>query len=618
LCGIAGFAGPGSVDDLAAMTAALAYRGPDDDGSMVLGDRRVHFGHRRLAVIDVEGGKQPMWSADKKACIVFNGEIYNHAELRAELAARGRRFLSDHSDTEVLLNGYLEWGTDLLPRLNGMFAFCIYDAERQRLVLARDRFGEKPLFYSLVKGGIAFASELRALTSHPSVPRALCDVGLQKFFAYGFFPAPHTLFAGCLKLPAGGVMTYDLTTDRHEASTYWRFALRPDESLARRSVDELGDELQHLLGAAVDRRLASDVPLGVFLSGGIDSSLIAALVARRTKELSAFTVGFQDASFDETAYAEQVARHLGIPHRVERLQTDSLAATCDEVLRRFDEPLCDPSMTPTFILAKFVRRHVTVALTGDGGDELFAGYDPFKALNRAALYKQVVPGFAHPVLRLMAERLPASTRNMAFDYKVRRALRGVGYPPALWNPVWLGPLEPEELKDLFRAPLPAAELYREAIKLWDQCATDTLVDRTLEFYTRLYLPEQILVKADRSSMLNSLETRAVFLDNDLADFVSRLPHALKFRGGETKFLLKHVARRLLPAAIVDRPKKGFGIPLVSMLRSLPETPPSGVAIPGIRPQTVETLWTEHRRGLKDHRLFIWSWLSLQRNFAIAL
>ena len=597
------------------MTDALVHRGPDGHGYHIDEEARIFLGHRRLAIIDIGGGAQPMWNEDQTVGVVFNGEIYNHVELRRLLEDRGHRFHSDHSDTEVLVHGYEEWGTELPLRLNGMFAFAIWDKAQSRLFLARDRFGEKPLFYARGPHFLAFASELSSLLRHPRVDTET-DVGsLQKLFGYGFFPASRTPYKGVAKLPGGHWLLLDLRSDRVTLRRYWKFSLQPDASLLERGEEDLADELDSLLTQAVKRRLISDVPIGLFLSGGVDSSavLAAATNLRDPAQIRTFTVGFNEASFDETEYARRVAGMLGTQHEVRKLDLDQARDVIPKLLARMSEPLGDSSLLPTYLLSEFTRRHVTVALSGDGADELFAGYDPFHALQPAAAYSALVPGPLHQIVRKLASRLPVSTRNMSLDFKLKRTLNGLSYSPKLWNPVWLGPLSPPEIGRIFGQEIKAEELYEEAIELWDSAPHLNLVEKTMEFYTTFYLQDGILTKVDRASMLHSLETRAVFLDNDLVEFAGRLPTSLKYRNGKGKYLLKKVLSRRLPADIVDRPKKGFGIPLALWLREVPkQIPLNGIA--GIDTGEIAELWRDHRSGHANNAIALWVWLSLQAGF----
>jgi asparagine synthase (glutamine-hydrolysing) len=612
MCGIAGFWGAGDQAVITAMTDALAHRGPDGYGYHVDEDSRIFLGHRRLAIIDIGGGAQPMWNEDQTVGVVFNGEIYNHVELRRLLEDRGHRFQSDHSDTEVLVHGYEEWGTELPLRLNGMFAFAIWDKARSRLFLARDRFGEKPLFYTKAPHLFAFASELSSLQRHPQVDTTLDVRSLQKLFGYGFFPGSRTPYRSISKLPGGHWLLLDLKSDSVTLRRYWKFSLQPDAALLERDEEDLADELDGLLTQAVKRRLISDVPIGLFLSGGIDSSavLAAATHLMDPSQIRTFTVGFNEASFDETDYARRVAGILGTQHEVRKLDLDQARDVIPKLLNQMSEPLGDSSLLPTYLLSEFTRRHVTVALSGDGADELFAGYDPFHALKPAAAYSALVPGPVHQIVRKLASHLPVSTRNMSLDFKLKRTLNGLSYGSRLWNPVWLGPLSPPEIGRVFGQEIRAEELYEEAVELWDGAPHLNLVEKTMEFYTTFYLQDGILTKVDRASMLNSLETRAVFLDNDLVEFAGRLPTSLKYRNGKGKYLLKKVLSRRLPADIVDRPKKGFGIPLALWLREVPkQIPLNGIA--GIDTGEVAELWRTHRSGRANNAIALWVWLSLQ-------
>ena len=605
MCGIAGFVGRGDRADLARMTQAIAHRGPDADGLWSEESTGVHLGHRRLSIVDLAGGAQPMWTSDEKIGVVFNGEIYNHADLRDQLRARGCVFRTDHSDTEVLLHAYREWGDDFVARLNGMWAFAIYDRPAARLFISRDRFGKKPLYWFREAGTFAFASELTALLAHPSCHRSVSQAAQKKFFAYALIPAPHSILERVWKLPAGHNLVFDLREQEPRVAKYWDFILEP--SAPAKNDDALADELLALIEAATKRRLMSDVPLGVFLSGGIDSSLITALAARHVTAgaLRTFSIGFTEASFDELSWANKVAGLLGTNHQTEVLDLDKALEVLPRIFGKLDEPQGDGSLLPTWLLSRFTRRHVTVALGGDGGDELFAGYDPFLALRKAELYSKLVPRPLHIAVRLLAARLPVSHANISLDFKIKRTLRGLSHPAALWNPVWLGALEGNEIADLFGTPCPPEELYSEAIEAWESCPQRDVVDRTLQFYTKIYLQDGILAKVDRATMMNSLEARAPLLDIEVADFARRLPHEYKLRGGATKYLLKKAAARVLPAEIIHRKKKGFGSPIGPWFRS-------GRLAPQSAEPFVQARLAAHRAGKSDDRLFLWCQLMLDQ------
>ena len=614
MCGITGFVGSGNEQNLRSMSDALVHRGPDGAGVFVERAKGVFLAHRRLAIIDIAGGEQPMWNEDGQIGVVFNGEIYNHLDLRCELARKGHTFKSDHSDTEVLVHGYEEWGSDLPLRLNGMFAFAIYDRARQKLFFARDRFGKKPLYYTVRPGFFGFASELTALLRHPRVERTIDERALRKYFAYGFIPAPNSLYRNVSKLPGGHRMTYDIASGAVLESEYWRFSIEPHQTIPHRPVEVWGEELRALLSKAVKRRLMSDVPFGVFLSGGIDSSAVLAFATRHvpSKQLNTFSVGFHEESFDESRYAKRVATLFETNHHHELLNLDKAEELIPEVISRLDEPMGDSSLLPTYLLSRFARKRVTMALGGDGGDELFAGYDPFKALSAATWYRRLVPEWMHQALRSAADAMPTSERNLSLEFKIKRGLRGVSYPQSAWNPAWLGPLEPRELQEMFRTPVSADDIFEEAIAAWNNSGADNAVDKTLEFYSRFYLQDNILTKVDRASMMVSLEVRAPFLDNDVVEFARKIPHQYKYRNGCTKYLLKKALGGVLPDDIINRRKKGFGVPLTRWLKYFDE-PAIALNAPQPDADWVGRMWREHKAGRSDHRLFLWCWIVLQNH-----
>jgi asparagine synthase (glutamine-hydrolysing) len=596
------------------MARRVAHRGPDGTGLLEDDASGVHFAHQRLAVLDLDGGYQPMRAADGAFTIIFNGEIYNFAELRTELEALGAHFQSSHSDTEVLLHGWRQWGCELLHKLNGMWAFALHDRSRRRLVLARDHFGKKPLYYHHGRGVFAFASELSALAAHPGVPRQRSDVAIQKLFAYGFIPAPHSLLREVSKLPAGHWLQLDLHNLTVEKRRWWRYEPEPDPSLCSRPTDDLVDELIAILGRAVARRLVADVPVGLFLSGGVDSSTVSALAVRQAAlhRPQSFSIAFDDPSFDEGPYSRGVAQFLGTDHHVETCSADAMRESLPELLSRLDEPLADSSLLPTFLLCRHARRRVTVAIGGDGADELLAGYDPFRALRFARLYRGSVPAALHQALSALAARVPVSHRYMSLDFKVKRTLRGVGSPPRLWLPMWMAPLQPCEISELLATPIDPEALFSEAIDAWERSKGADDVERTTCFYVDLYLQDGILAKVDRASMLNSLEVRSPFLDIEFADFARRLPSALKLRRGVGKWLLKRAAERLLPRWVTRRRKQGFALPVGRWFKT-GELPQPGHAGPSSRYFLARL--EEHRMGRADNRLYLWSQLVLDEHAA---
>ncbi|MDY6991149.1 MAG: asparagine synthase (glutamine-hydrolyzing), partial [Pseudomonadota bacterium] len=452
MCGIAGFIGQGNLTVLQGMLAQLVHRGPDAEGFWCDTAWGVFLGHRRLAIIDLHDGKQPMWTQDGNLGVIFNGEIYNHQALRQQLEQQGYRFFTDHSDTEVLLQGYRAWGKDLLNKLNGMWAFALYDKARQVIWCSRDRFGKKPFFYTYQHNSFIFASELNALCQHPLLKPQLSLLALKKYFAYGYIPAPHSIYQQIYKLPAGHCLYYHLDSQKLHIEQYWDFVLEPFEQRPQDPETQWGEQLLALLEQAVQRRLVADVPVGIFLSGGVDSSAIAALASKHVaaEHLNTFSVGFSEADFDESRYAQQVAQHLATQHHLQTLSLETSKALLPQLAHRLDEPMGDSSLLPTYLLCRHARQTVTVALGGDGGDELFAGYDPFRALRWAQYYQRLIPKPLHQGIKMLLAYLPVSHRNMSLDFKLKRTLLGLSYPPRLWCPVWMGSLGPQALEALFQ------------------------------------------------------------------------------------------------------------------------------------------------------------------------
>ncbi|MGH6894459.1 MAG: asparagine synthase (glutamine-hydrolyzing), partial [Dongiaceae bacterium] len=525
----------------------------------------------------------------------------------------GRPFHSDHSDTEVILQAYLAWGIEEMHRrFNGMWAFALYDLDRRRLLLSRDRFGEKPLYYTDQNGTFAFASEVTALARHPRIALGPGVLSIQKYFAYGFVPGSGSIYDRVSKLPAGCWMTIDLPSGARTLKQYWSFQLEPDQGAEAEDVGAYVEELRARMKHAVAIRLAADVPVGVLLSGGIDSSAIVHFAAASsTQPVRTFSIGFDEPSFDETPSAARVASHYGTQHVVDHLTLAQASAIVPEMLARLDEPIADSSLVACYLLFRHVRRHLPVVLSGDGGDELFAGYETFKGLRWAKLYDALVPAPLRSSLSVVAGLLPVSHRYMSLDFKIKRMLSGLREPPPLWNPAWIGPFAPRELAEMLAKPAPAEEVYADAIAAWN--ATDgDLIDRTLQFYTRLYLTDDILVKSDRTAMMHSVEARAPFLDLDVVDLARRIPSRLKLRHGQTKFVLKAALKGLLPDWVLERKKQGFGVPVGRWLAEgglrLEPRPDN---LYSISRAALDRLLSEHKSASADHRFALWAQLVLQ-------
>lgn len=614
MCGIVGLVGYGDEALIRRMSDALSHRGPDGEGYYVDSVKRVYLGHRRLAVLDITSGLQPMWNQDRSIGVIFNGEIYNHLELRNQLTRLGHRFTSDHSDTEVLVHGYREWGESLPIKLNGMFSFAVIDKVSNTLFLARDRFGEKPLFYSASNGQFAFASELGPLLVSSVLPEISLDrTAIKKYLAYGLFPGSVTPYQGIKKLPGGYLMSVDLITGVCTQRDYWRFRIEPTQRRITARVErDLAAELRDLLECAVRNRMESDVPLGVFLSGGMDSSAILSFAARYVEPgaLQAFTIGFMESSFDETPYASTVAKHVDCRHRVEICSLESARNRLESLQKEMGEPLGDPSILPTALLCDFARKHVTVALSGDGGDELFFGYDPFKAVKPGKLYFDWVPSGIKELVRRLVDVLPVGNANMALDFKLKRTLRGLSYAPSYWAPVWMGALDSRELDELFQEKTDIEEVYSDAIEVWRSCASENELDRLAEFFTCFYLSDGVLTKVDRMSMRVGLEVRAPFLDQHVVEFARRLPTNLKFRHGQGKYLLKKALEGILPQSILNRRKKGFGIPLAKWIGDF-EIPNTVARKLNLNIPYLDNMFEQHRMRRSDFRHALYCMMALE-------
>ncbi len=611
MCGICGFTAGGNEKDIRAMTEAMTHRGPDGIG--IFQDGSLALGHRRLSIVDLSGGTQPMRDPASGMVIVYNGELYNHPEIRRELEKEGHTFQSSHSDTETVLHAFVQWGPDCFVRFNGMFALAIYDSRQEKLWLARDRFGEKPLFYSHTNKGFGFASEVGALELWPGFNHKKNEDNFQRFFAWNYMPGARTIYENCKSLPPASFLCLDLRNRSLFIKAYWNFSLEPDESLDNYSEEELAEELRRLLIQSVKRRLLADVPLGIFLSGGIDSSAVlgAAVQLKDPESIETFTIGFHEKSFDESDKASLVAKHFGVRNSIRYLSEDEMRSSISLVLSKMSEPFGDASLIPTWQLCKFAREYVKVALSGDGGDELFGGYDPLAAIYPSGLYRHYIPQWLHSLGRKILSLIPASDRNMSLEFKLKRVLRGLSWPESMQIPVWMSGLDPSEIRDFFRAPLSAEELYKDAVDLYNEFPHLSPLAHAFLFFTRIYLSDDILVKSDRASMMVSLETRAIFLDNDLVDFCRKLPLRFKYRSGQRKYLLKKAVEAWLPKSILNQPKKGFGIPLNLWLRSLPEPDPD---VPGLKKDIIKYCFDLHKKRRGDFRYFLWdlqclSWLA---------
>ena len=619
LCGVLNFDGQAPVDreGLAAMTATLRQRGPDDLGYYLSGP--VGLGHRRLSIIDLETGHQPLSNEDGSIWIVYNGELYNYPEIRASLEKAGHRFATT-SDTEVIVHAYEEYGADCLVAMNGMFAFAIWDSQRRRLLLARDRLGIKPLYYARLPQCLVFGSEVKALLAHPHFERRLDITALNLYLSLEYVPTPYSIFAGVHKLPPGHFLLVEGSDLRPQR--YWDLHLGKREPRSTRTLAECTTEVRQLLHDAVKMELIADVPVGVLLSGGIDSSAVAAMMTRAsTRPVPSFSVAFDDPSFDESAHAKLVARHLGTEHHEFPLSADTALHLLPEIMAGLDEPLGDSSIIPTYCLSRFTKEHVKVALGGDGGDELFGGYSTLQAHRLADYYQRLAPGWLRGLVEpWVLKKLPVSFDNLSFDFKVRRFLRDYSLPPVVRHHRWLGSFTSEEKARLLN-PL-AGESREEVAGLVErhahQAHTQDPFNQVLYCDLKLYLEGDILVKVDRASMANSLEVRVPLLNRLLVEYAAHLPHSFKLHGLTTKFLLRQALKGILPEPILRRGKKGFNAPVAKWfagpLKPLLEDLLSSRRLKQqglFQPDYVTTLIKEHQGRHRDHRKLLWTLVAFQ-------
>jgi asparagine synthase (glutamine-hydrolysing) len=599
------------------MCKTIIHRGPDDQGIYVKGN--VGLGSRRLSIIDLESGKQPIHNEDESVWIVFNGEIYNYPDLMQLLERRGHRFYT-HSDTEAIVHAYEEFGEEFLQHLNGMFAFALWDSRRQRLLLARDRTGIKPLYYAWYNNSLLFGSELKVILAYPGFPRSVDVVALDEYLSFEYVPTPRTIFQNISKLPPGHTLSFE--NGQTLLTQYWDMHLERSEGGARKDTLTSQHELEKTLRESVCKEMISDVPIGVLLSGGIDSSAVAAfMVEAAPGNVKSFSIAFEDTSYDESHYARLVAKHLGTDHSELTLTPKIMLDLIPGLADFMDEPMGDSSFVPTFLLSQFTRQYVKVALGGDGGDELFGGYSTLQSHRLVQYYERFLPGFIRwKVVPWFVDRLPVSFDNISFDFKARRFISGRGVPDIIRHHIWLGSFNQNEKKQLLQPWLHLREkdTYEVVHSYFDTCKAKELINQVLYCDMKLYLEGDILPKVDRASMANSLEVRVPFLNPTLVEFASSLTHDLKLHGLTTKYLLKQALKNRLPAAILRRGKKGFNMPvakwLTGPLRPLAEEMLSESRLKKqgfFEPAYVRTLLDEHQAGRSDNRKLLWTLLVFQ-------
>lgn len=629
MCGFAGYynldqSAPANLEIAEKMSRTLVHRGPDAEGHYL--DGNVALGHRRLSIIDTSlSARQPLQNEDGTVTVAVNGEIYNYKELKATFE-QGHRFKSS-SDSEVLVHAYEEWGINFIKRLDGMFSFALYDKRIGKMLLATDPFGKKPLYYSQQGGVFLFASELKALAQHPQFVKELNHLSVAKYLAHDFIPHPNTIFQNVFKLSRASFLMLNTKDAQHslpEPKLYWDLKFEPK---LRLTEHEAIIEFRNLMNAAVKKRLMSDVPLGVFLSGGIDSSIILAEMANiiEPSQIKTYNIGFREKSFDESSYSRLVAEHIGTDHHEKIFDSGKLLEVLPTVIEKMDEPFGDPSILPTYLLCNFTRRDITVALGGDGSDELFAGYDPFLAHRLSSLY-----GFIpSPVFRMLKKMLPliqVSDTNLSLDFKIKHFLKGLESGgirfPELRNVMWMGSFSRNNtiaaLSQDTLGNISTEDIYSETINRAAVSPAVNLIDRVTDNYINLYLQGDILVKVDRASMMNSLEVRSPFLDKDLAEFAGAIRPSLKIYWLRRKYLLKKSYKGVLLDEILYRKKKGFGIPVASWLRGpLKEIMDQNLGRKQIaedgffNPSFIENMRSRHLSRQSDYRKELWNLLIFQ-------
>jgi asparagine synthase (glutamine-hydrolysing) len=620
MCGITGIVNsdqtrPVQEAVLRSMCGALHHRGPDDNGVHI--DGAAGIGMQRLSIIDVAGGHQPIFNEDRSCVIVQNGEIYNHLDVRKELERRGHRYQT-RSDTETILHAYEEYGTKCVTHLRGMFAIAIWDARRRRLFLARDRMGKKPLYYSVLGSGpsatLVFGSELKAVLAHPDVARRLDEQALVDYVAWGYVPDPRSIYAGINKLPPAHTLVFE--NGNVTVEKYWDVSFA--SPVERENEAAYVDRALEILDEAVRIRLMSEVPLGAFLSGGTDSSIVVGLMARNSStQVKTFSIGFKEKEYNELAYARAVAHHFKTEHHEEIVSPDA-EHDIPALVRQFDEPFADSSMIPTYYVSRSARQHVTVALSGDGGDELFAGYMRYVDPANVRAVEKIPAPIRNALFAPVAHMLPEGARGIdrlrdmlgtADEQYVRRMTRGFTNIHALvFSDEVAGRVETD--------PSHVAEPFLNAL----EAGADTLSRRQyLDMHT--YLPGDILAKVDRTSMLVSLECRAPLLDHVLAEYAATIPFEMRMRGMTTKYILKKVAERLMPAEMVHRPKMGFGIPVTHWLRGEWQAKSNDLILGArtrergiFRAAFLQRVMDEHRTGKRDNSSIIWSLMMLEMWF----
>jgi asparagine synthase (glutamine-hydrolysing) len=619
ICGIISLDGHSPVDPnvLKSMTTVLTHRGPDDEGFYL--DGSVGLGFRRLSIIDIEGGHQPMHNENQAIAVVFNGEIYNFKELRLLLEKSGHRFRTK-SDTEVIIHAYEQFAEECVNHFNGMFAFALWDKDRRRLLLARDRMGIKPLYYSLNDKYLVFSSEMKGILAHPSVNRSIDLVALNNYMSFEYVPTPRTIFQGVNKLPAGHTLI--VRSGLARLHRYWNVELEQSECSSSLREADYVSRIMSTLRDVVAQEMVADVPVGVLLSGGIDSSAVALMAAQvSSSKIKTFSIAFEDSSFDEGPYARQVANYLGTDHHELVLDPNTVLKLIPSIAEFMDEPLGDSSLVPTYLVCRFARESVKVALGGDGGDELFGGYPTLQAHRLAGYYSRWIPSaFRRLFFPRLVAGLPVSFDDLSFDFRLRHFMAHVDEIPIVRHHLWLGSFTPDQKRQLLQpsAQPPDLDTYQAVFDHLRFCNAKSLFNQILYCDMKLYLEGDILVKVDRASMANSLEVRVPLLNHSLVTCLATVPHQLKLHTLTTKYILRRALEGHLPRSILERRKKGFNMPVAKWLLG-----PLGPLVKELlserrlklqglfEPKYIKELVDEHTTRTKDNRKLLWTLLVFQ-------
>lgn len=612
MCGIAGFLGIGNKDNLLDMMATLHHRGPDDEGIYI--DGRVHLGHKRLAIIDLSShGRQPMSNEDNSIWLTFNGEIYNFQTLRKSLIENGHRFKSN-TDSEVVIHLYEDYGTDMFEKLNGMFAFALWDKKKQKLYLARDKMGQKPLYYSFTKGTFLFASEAGAILKHLIFEKRLNLKLLAKFLFYEHVPTPDCIWENISQLNPASYLVYDIIEQRYKISKYWKISYLPRLCLKEQECIDL---LEAKIIQAVKRHLIADVPVGVYLSGGMDSTIVAYYSQKILNGgLKTFTVAFSEATFGEQHRARETAKFLGTDHHEIDFSAKDFFNTAFEIIPEMDSPFADSSLIPAYYLNKFAKKYIKVALGGEGGDEIFVGYPIYMAHELLKYFQSIPVGIRRNIIIPIVNNIKTSYQNETWVYRLKKFIEAEGYldNPFYCQQIWLGAFGPIRLLRLFKKEfhekINLSDLF-ENIDLYRQDAEkdEELIDGLMRQTQHKYLMDDGLTKADRASMANSLEMRSPLLDNELVEWVNRIPFHCKYKRGKTKIILRKFMSKKIPKDIVSGRKRGFTPPIAEWFAKdfqgrIKEYIFSRNDL--FNMDYVEKLWKEHISQKQNHRKTLWT------------